>query len=105
MRKIIGGAAFKLVQYCSTRNTRGVDIAITPRQAVILDSAKVLTGLGMYLLGVEGLQAEFEFLTVEEEFVPKSHGMTKSNPVWVASLPSIAAYAFQNRSEDRAICT
>lgn len=54
--------------------------------------------------GVEGLQIEFEFLAVGNEFVPKVWGVTKFDPVWVASLADIAvmkASAYQNRDEDR----
>jgi len=59
------------------------------------------TGQG---LGVEGLQVEFEFLAVGNEFVPKVQGVTKFDPVWVASLADIAVMkvsAYQDRDEDQ----
>ena len=71
MRKdflIVGGAA--LVRYGSSRNTRDIDIAITSQTLQVFwekahdDSRFSLHPDGP---GVEGLQAEFEFLMIGEE--------------------------------------
>ena len=106
---IIGGAA--LVQYGSTRD---VDIAITPQTLnAFWEKAKSDSRFDIQAdehwarggrRGVEGLSAEFEFLAIGEQYVPKLCGLvTKFDPVWTASLADIAvtkAYAYQDRGED-----
>jgi hypothetical protein len=45
-----------------------------------------------------------DFLRIGGEFVPKLHGMTKFNPMWIAALADIAAmkaHAFQSRGKEK----
>lgn len=104
-----------MVQCGSSRFTRDVDIAITPqtlqafeekaksdpRFSLHADRHWAYTGQG---LGVEGLQVEFKFLAVGNEFVPRVRAITRFDSFWVASLADIAgmkARAYQDRDEDR----
>ena len=69
---------------------------------MILDSALKLMSIG-YIPPRGQVSVEFEFLAIGEEFVPKLCGLTKFDPVWVASLADIAvmkAYTYQDRGED-----
>lgn len=106
---VIGGAA--LVRYGSTRRTR--DIAIT---AKTLDAFMEKAGMDSRFRmhpdaswtytcqgeGIENVVVEIEFLDIGGEFVPKLHGMTKFDAVYVASLADIAlmkAHAYQDREK------